>query len=34
MLRHLLEAGFLSKQLGSGRDPSTYRLHLPRRAQP
>jgi hypothetical protein len=34
MLRHLLEAGFLSKQPGSGRDPNTYGLHLPPRAQP
>jgi hypothetical protein len=34
MLRHLLEAGFLSKQLGSGRAPNTYRLHLPPQAQP
>ena len=29
MLRHLLEAGFLSRQPGSGHDPNTYRLHLP-----
>ena len=29
MLRHLLEVGFLSKQQGPGRDPTTYRLHLP-----
>jgi hypothetical protein len=28
-LRHLLEAGFLSKQPGSGREPNSYRLHLP-----
>ena len=29
MLRRLEEAGFLSKQRGQGRDPTTYRLHLP-----
>jgi hypothetical protein len=29
MLRHLLEAGFLSSQPGSGHAPNTYRLHLP-----
>ena len=29
LLRRLLEAGFLSKQRGQGRDPTTYRLHLP-----
>jgi hypothetical protein len=35
LLRILLEAGFLSKQpRSSGRDPNTYRLHLPRRGQP
>jgi hypothetical protein len=30
-LRRLIEAGFLSRQLGSGVVPHTYRLHLPRR---
>jgi hypothetical protein len=34
MLRRLLEAGFLSKQTSVGHVPNTYRLHLPRRAQP
>jgi hypothetical protein len=34
LLHILTEAGFLSKEPGSGRDPSTYRLHLPPRAQP
>ena len=29
LLRRLLEAGFLSKQRGQGRDPTTYRVHLP-----
>ena len=29
LLRRLLGAGFLSKQRGQGRDPTTYRLHLP-----
>ena len=29
LLRRLLEAGVLSKQRGQGRDPTTYRLHLP-----
>jgi hypothetical protein len=29
LLRRLLEAGFLSKQLGQGRNPNIYRLHLP-----
>jgi hypothetical protein len=33
-LRRLLDAGFLSRQLGSGRSPNTYRLHLPPQAQP
>ena len=28
-LRHLLEAGFVSKQRGSACIPDTYRLHLP-----
>jgi hypothetical protein len=28
-LRRLQEAGFLSKQRGPGRDPTTYCLHLP-----
>jgi len=28
-LRRLTEAGFLSRQLGSGIVPITYRLHLP-----
>jgi hypothetical protein len=28
-LRRLVEAGFLSRQLGSGIVPDTYRLHLP-----
>jgi hypothetical protein len=30
VLRRLTEAGLLSKELGSGHDPNTYRLHLPR----
>ena len=34
LLRSLIEAGFLSKEPASGRDPSTYRLHLPPQAQP
>ena len=34
MLRRLLEAGLLSKQPGSGRDPNSYTLHLPPRRQP
>ena len=29
VLRHLLEAGFLSKQASAGRVANTYRLHLP-----
>ena len=29
LLRRLQAAGFLSKQRGQGRDPTTYRLHLP-----
>ena len=29
LLRRLLEAGFLSKQRGQGRDPASYHLHLP-----
>ena len=29
LLRRLQEAGFLSKQRGPGRDPTTYCLHLP-----
>ena len=29
LLRALVETGFLSKQRGQGRDPTTYRLHLP-----
>ena len=29
LLYILTEAGFLSKESASGRDPSTYRLHLP-----
>ena len=29
VLRRLLEAGFLSRQSGSGAVPDTYRLHLP-----
>ena len=28
-LRRLLDAGFLTKQPGAGRDPNTYHLHLP-----
>jgi hypothetical protein len=34
MLRRLLEAGLLSKQPGSGREPNSYTLHLPPRRQP
>jgi hypothetical protein len=34
LLRGLIEAGFLSKEPPSGRIPTTYRLHLPPRAQP
>ena len=33
-LRSLIEAGFLSKEPASGRDPSTYHLYLPPQAQP
>jgi hypothetical protein len=29
LLGHLAEAGFLSKERGTGRRPNTYRLHLP-----
>jgi hypothetical protein len=29
VLKHLVEAGFLSRQPGSGAAPDTYRLHLP-----
>ena len=29
LLKHLAEAGFLSRQPGSGAVPDTYRLHLP-----
>ena len=29
VLKHLVEAGFLSRQPGSGAMPDTYRLHLP-----
>ena len=34
LLRGLVETGFLSKEPGSGRVPTTYTLHLPPRAQP
>ena len=34
LLRSLIEAGFLSKEPASGRDPSTYHLYLPPQAQP
>jgi hypothetical protein len=34
VLRRLIEFGFLSKELGSGRASNTYRLHLPARDQP
>jgi hypothetical protein len=33
-LRRLLDAGLLSRQLGSGRSPNTYRLHLPPASAP
>ena len=33
-LRHLLEAGFVSKQRGSASIPDTYRLRLPALVQP
>jgi hypothetical protein len=29
VLKHLVAAGFLSRQTGSGVVPNTYRLHLP-----
>jgi hypothetical protein len=29
VLKHLVAAGFLSRQPGSGVVPDTYRLHLP-----
>jgi hypothetical protein len=29
VLKHLVAAGFLSRQRGSGAVPDTYRLHLP-----
>jgi hypothetical protein len=31
VLRRLIEAGFVSRQRGSGRVPDVYRLHLPPR---
>jgi hypothetical protein len=34
VLRCLIAAGFLSKDMGSGRFPNAYRLHLPPRGQP
>jgi hypothetical protein len=34
VLGRLIEFGFLTKELGSGRAPNTYRLHLPPRVQP
>jgi hypothetical protein len=34
LLHILTEVGFLSKEPASGRDPSTYRLHLSPRALP
>ena len=34
LLRGLVETGFLPKEPGSGRVPTTYTLHLPPRAQP
>jgi hypothetical protein len=34
LLRHLAEAGFLSKERGTGNRTNTYRLHLPPRRQP